>query len=118
MARSWPASSRCSPSTRVCYQEVKEGGSVALQNGMSEPRRTSKAFRDRQRPEYDRTLTTTLVADFATNQLDTLADLILEAARHRVEFSPRTQRMFCQCPRPGACLLRVLQTTFMAGDPL
>jgi serine/threonine protein kinase/formylglycine-generating enzyme required for sulfatase activity len=39
----------------------------------------SKAFRDRQRPEYDRTLTTTLVADFATDRLDTLADLILDA---------------------------------------
>src|SRR5207237_1105687 len=36
-------------------------------------------FRDRGRPDYDRLLTTTLVADYAADRPDVLADLLLDA---------------------------------------
>jgi formylglycine-generating enzyme required for sulfatase activity len=36
-------------------------------------------FRDRRRPDYDRLLTTALVADYAADHPDVLADLIVEA---------------------------------------
>src|SRR5262249_61197615 len=36
-------------------------------------------FRDRRRPDYDRLLTTALVADYAADRPDVLADLIVEA---------------------------------------